>query len=392
MYLIVILIAIGALLVQVSALETLKSDHFSVEFVISPELEFFTGGEKIVVRYGIYPKVAAYRVLLGGDENNPRTYHFQTYLNDAVWNLVIYYYLGGTWDEQFYDKKAQIDAKYFKVGTEERGIAKITANLTAIIPLCNIRICDFVAIDARCEDCEANALPQVKVKVVNENVFKNDIKLLRVKMYELAEKLKAENLYEDRDFENVSQLINQAENLLLTKKYLESDKKIREANESLKTLTDLVNKKLALKIYSELNSKLLDMQRMLLNSSAMLEKLKGSENYTVLVLKQKECETKFKEFEEQLKSVNLTLLNVGKFSQAIERMKEIEKTLENLKLQIIGFSNTVEDEMKRKSSGFSLPIDSLLNPIHIAIAAVAIVVAVFVGFRFRKRRKWDELR
>ncbi|MEM0202391.1 MAG: hypothetical protein QXO16_02155 [Archaeoglobaceae archaeon] len=391
---IAILVALAILIAPALALETLSSKHFSVEYAVTPEEECFTGGEKISVEYKILPKYPEYRILLGGDapgEDRARDYTFSTELSDTSWKLVVNYYKGGTRDEGGIGKKASIKAWYFSVEGEERGIEKITANLTAIVPVCGVRLCNLTAIEATCKDCEKDALPEVKVCVANENVFKNDIKSLRARMSELEQKLKAENLYSEEDFKNVKSIIDSAESYLIARKFLDANAKLVEANNSLNQLADLTNKKIAESLYSDVDSKLSEIQKMLLNSSVLLEKLKAHSNYTQFLLEQKTLENEFSSLKDSMKSV-ASLMDKKEFTNAIETLKKIEANATSLNAKLANFTSLLNSEAEKlQTSWIQLPSLSLSH-IAIIVAVIVAIVASLLGLKFRRRRKWDELR
>ncbi len=388
MRMVLLFLSMAILIQQSLALETLRSDHFSVEYKISPEKDCYEIGERIQAELVIMPKSSAYRVLIGGEEGNPRTYYFSTDLSDASWRLIIDYYQGGVWDEAMSGKKASIDAKYFKIGEEERGIAKIVANLTAVIPYCGERLCNFSLIAPSCEECRADALPAKFIGVVNEEVFKSDIKSLRAKMFSIAEKLKSENLYNEEDFKNVSNLIDSAETLLIAKKFLEAEKKFSEANSTLLLLADLTNKKFAEKAYNETDALLKDLERLLLNASLLLDKLRNHQSYA-------EFKLKFSEFESKLGDLKLALRDAdglikgGKYSEAIEKLGKLKDDARSVSAK----TNELIEIMKLEAEKSWLPISLVLpiNPLYI-ILAIAAAVAAIALLKFRKRRKWDELR
>ncbi len=370
------------------ALETLNEKHFKVEYTTTPEKDCYTAGEKIYLNYIIYPKSSAYRILIGGEENNARTYYFQTDLNDAVWRLIVDYYQGGAWDEQMSGKKAQIDAKYFKLGTEEKGIDKITTNLTAIVPACSVRICEFVALAASCEDCESNALPNVTIKVANEEIFKNDIKTIRANLSELKEKLKSEGLYSEEDFKNVSNLVDSAESYLLSKEYIKADEKLRMALDELKKLLDLSNRKVVEKMYSDVDSEISEVQKLLMNSSVLLEKIKGSERYVDLALKQKEYEDTLNSLKNNLKDAK-NLIEKGEYTKAKSILGEVISNVKSLKNAVESLIDQINAETQK--SGFIPSIALPFNPLYI-LAALAVVFLVIALIKMRRRKRWDELR
>ncbi|MDI9646137.1 MAG: hypothetical protein QFX40_05525 [Archaeoglobales archaeon] len=371
------------------ALETLSEKHFKVEYTITPEEDCYTAGEKIYLNYVVYPKSSAYRILIGGEENNARTYYFQTDLNDAVWRLIVDYYQGGAWDEQMSGKKAQIDAKYFKTGTEEKGIDKITANLTATVPTCNVRLCEFVALAASCEDCESNALPNVTIKVANEVIFKNDIKIIRANLSELKETLKSEGLYSEEDFKNVSDLIDSAESYLLSKNYIKADEKLKMASDALKKLFDLSNKKVVEKMYIDVDSEVSKVQKLLMNSSVLLEKIKGSERYTDLALKQKEYEDALNSLKNNLKDAK-NLIENGDYTKARSILEEVTTDVKSLKDTVEGLIDQITAETQK--GGFIPSIALPFNPLYILASLAAVFLIIVVLIKIRRRKRWDELR
>jgi len=390
-------VAIAVLIVLTApalALEKLTSDHFTFEFKIDPEKDCYTMGERINAEMGIYPKKSDYRSLLGGDKDNPRTYYFQTDLSDAVWRLKVEYAGGGTWDEEMRGSKASIEAKYFEIDEDRKGISKIVANLTGIVPYCKARLCEFFVINPTCELCEADALQNKTIKVANEEGFKNDIKSLRAKLSELAEKLKVEGLYNEEDFKNVTELINSAEDFVFAKKFLDADRKLKDAEEAMSILSNLTNKKVVEKLYSETNSKLSELKETLLNSSVMLEKIKESDKYVDLALKQKDYESKLGELEAQLREAK-SLIDSAKYGNAKEKLETISKEAEELIKGVEDLRSIIIAEAEKSRGGifaFSLPsIDPILALSGIAVIATAIVAGVGLN-KYRKRRKWDELR
>lgn len=393
---IAILVALSILIVPALALETLSSKHFSVKYKVDPDLECFTGGEKIRINYEISPKYSEYRTLLGGDKTDrERIYTFSTELSDTSWRLVVNYYKGGSLGEEIVGKEASIEAKYFEIDEERKGIEKITANLTAITPVCSVRLCNFTAIKASCEDCEKDALPEVKIRVANEVAFKNDIKSLRAKLSELEQKLKAEDLYSEEDFRKVKDTISSAEEYLIVRKFLDANAKLIEADNLLNQLADLTNKKIAENLYSHVNSKLSEIQKTLLNSSVLLEKLKTHSNYTQLLFEQKNLENDFDGLKDSMKNVE-SLMGKKEFTNAIESLRKIEANVTKLKERTTNFTYLLNSELEKVQSSwipFSIPFSIELSHLAIAGATIAVaIVAVSLGLKFRKRRKWDELR
>ncbi|MEM3504660.1 MAG: protein kinase [Archaeoglobaceae archaeon] len=157
------ILAVLMLIFPALALEKLTSEHFDVFFQIDPKLDRYSPGQKLNIKMEILPKKSEYRTLLAGEEGNPRTYYFQTDLEQTSWRLAIDYYQGGVWDEERRGKNVSIEAKYFAIGGEEKGISKLTVDLTGTVPDCNLSLCEFVAISSTCEQCELNALPSLKI-------------------------------------------------------------------------------------------------------------------------------------------------------------------------------------------------------------------------------------
>jgi hypothetical protein len=367
------------------ALETLVSDHFSIEYSISPEKDCYEIGEKIQAELTIMPKKSVYRVLIGGEEGNARTYYFSTELSEASWRLKVQYYQAGRVIEAPTGSKVSINAGYLKIDSEEKGIAEIVANLTAVVPYCGERICNISLISPSCEECSPNALPAKFIKVVNVDIFKNDIKSLRARMLSTAEKLKAENLYSEDDFRNVSSMIDSAESLLIAKKYIEAENKLNQANSALTQLADLTNRKLAEKAYSEADSAVNDLQKLLLNASVLLDKLRNHQSYSEFRLKYSDLEGKLNDLKTALRDSDV-LIKAGRYSEAIEKLGKVKEDANSTSAK----ANELIGIMKLESEKGWLP--SLpVNPLYI-VAAVAAAVAAILLLRFRRRRRWDELR
>jgi hypothetical protein len=386
------IVLFGILAVPVLALEELNSNHFTVEYSIDPKSECYTAGERIYAKMEIHPKNLDYRVLIGGEKDNPRTYYFWTDLVDPVWSLTVGYYKAGDWSEDVRGRSASIDVKYFEVDEERKGISKVVGNLTGITPQCKSRLCEFVLTNASCELCTPDALPNVTIKVANEAIFKNDIKSLRVRLAELEEKLKQENLYSEEDFRNVTAQINSAEDLVIAGKFLDADKRLSEAEQSLNFLSNLTNRKLVENLYNETKAKLDGIKELLVNSSVQLEKIKESEKYVDLALKQKDYESRLGDLEAQIKEAR-NLIGEGKYENANEKLETIGADADKLLKDVEDLMALIKTELEKKTAPLiSLPSVDPYMLLLVISAAVIVVLGAFGVNRIRKRRKWDELR
>jgi hypothetical protein len=386
------IVLFGILAVPVLALEELNSNHFTVEYSIDPKSECYTAGERIYAKMEIHPKNLDYRVLIGGEKDNPRTYYFWTDLVDPVWTLTVGYYKAGPLSEDVRGRSASIDVKYFEVDEERKGISKVVANLTGITPQCKSRLCEFVLINASCELCMPYALPNVTIKVANEAIFKNDIKSLRVRLAELEEKLKQENLYSEEDFRNVTAQINSAEDLVIAGKFLDADKRLSEAEQSLNSLSNLTNRKLVENLYNETKAKLDGIKELLVNSSVQLEKIKESEKYVDLALKQKDYESRLGDLEAQIKEAR-NLIEEGKYENANKKLETIGADADKLLKDVEDLMALIKTELEKKTAPLiSLPSLDPYMLLLVISAAVIVVLGAFGVNRIRKRRKWDELR
>lgn len=386
MRIVLLLLSMAILIQQSLALETLNSDHFSVEYKISPEKDCYEIGERIQAELIIMPKKSAYRILIGGEEGNHRTYYFSTELNNPKWRLIIKYnHPNAIWDDEASGVKVSVDVKYFKI-EEKEGVEKLIANLSAVVPYCGERFCNLSLISPSCEECSADALPAKFIKVVNEEIFRNDIKSLRARMLSIAEKLKAENLYNEEDFRNVSSLIDSAETLLVAKKFIEAEKKFNEANSSLLLLADLSNKKVAEKAYSEAYSVIKDLERLLFNASVLLDKLRNHERYAEFKLKYSELESGLSNLKTVLNHSD-SLIKERRYSEAMEKLGKIKEDAK----AIFDKTNELIELMKPETEKSWFPVSLPLNPLYLIPIAAAAFAALAL-LKFRKRRKWDELR
>ncbi|MCS7120978.1 MAG: hypothetical protein NZ895_00010 [Archaeoglobaceae archaeon] len=381
-----------------AALENLTEKHVNVEWKVSEEKDCYYENERIFVYYEIKPRALEYRTLLGGDEIESRIYFFKTELANAFWKIGICYYKAPgcpSFEEEARGARAYIEVKMFKIDDERKGVQKIYANLTAFTPRCADRLCDFKAIEVSCNDCDARAFKTLTLKVVNETAFRKDLDSMKLKVNELIEKLKAENIYEEEYFLNVSKLINDTESLMKNKDFINADKILKKIDESLRNLTTLFDRKLAEKLYSEVSSKVEEARKLIINVSTSLEKLKTHEKYSEFYYKYKNFEDLFNSTKSKLGEVK-SLIDRERFSRAVEELRRLSVDSEKLKKDLKEFEEslknlTSKDLFSDLFSNFSSAVLSTLStPFIYPILAFAILITLFL--KRKRRRKWDELR
>ncbi len=390
-----IILAIALLLVQpVIALEHIGKDNFAEpEATITPEKSYYLPGEEIKVSYKITPKTEEDMEKIGGEENNPRMYTFETSLTDAKWTIMVNYYLG-SWSEEFTGSKVRVNVKFFYLDPERKGVRSIIVNLSGKLPEPEKRLENVVVLNVSVEDCDPGALEEVRVKVVNPDKFPADIADIRKRAEDLKKELEAANAsYDKKIFDEISSLIAAAESLVQERKYIEADEKISLAESKLEEVAGESDKLKAEALKEYLSETMKEIGVNISFVEVALKELTSSKNYTALLEKFAELKARYDKLDKSYDEAE-KLYEEEKYADAYEKFSEIKDDVENLAKDVSSLRKVVESESKSKPSNlaFNLPLPTFGFGIWIyaAIAAAALVV---VGIIVKRRRgKWDELR
>jgi hypothetical protein len=379
-----------ALIGSAGALETLYASNFSIEVKVSPEKDCFFAGDEVQITYTIYPKTSADKVKIGGEQGNPRGYYFKTSLLDARGTWKIQYSGAPYKSEDFGDQSFSVEVLYFSIPEQgKEGVDYISVNLTGKVPETNLRIKEIDAILATAEEAAKDALKPVTIRVVNKTAFLADLNSLKNKMSEVRNKLESEGVkYDEREFQNVEGLLSSAEKDLGAGNYLAADEKLRKLEEKILNLTNLADKLRAEEVYGKLSEIMSNISVKLEELQLLIQGLKGTENFTNFSSSYATLKSSAGDLRIKLQGIS-DYLEQEKFTKAYEECKKIEGSIYKLKDDIEKLYADVSASQKSES----FDVISALSPYSIYIfAALLGVLLLFAATRFRRRRKWDELR
>ncbi|MBO8179048.1 MAG: hypothetical protein H0Z19_00980 [Archaeoglobus sp.] len=378
------------------ALETLTKDNFDTpETEIKPGKDYYLPGDEVTVTYRITPNTDDDMELIGGERDNPRTYTFETSLESTKWIIAVNYYLGSKTEEFLNDDKVKIEVKYFYVNEQKKGVRSIEVNLSGTVPSVSERLESIDVVNVSVEEAEEDALPPLKIKVVNTQKFSEDIQKVREDADSLKSDLESAGVqYNQSDFDEIYSLLESAESLVSQGKYVEADEKISEAEEKLDEIASQANK---LKAETERDYVEDMLNKAYLNLSVVevaLNKVADSKNYTAYVETYAELKSQYDSLKSQFDDAN-QMIEDKKYSDAYEKLKELKPQVEDLLSNIDKLKTKIENE-KSEEGGFSLPslnIELPISPLYIIAGIIVGVVVVVAAIKFRGgRRKWDELR
>ncbi|MEM1578058.1 MAG: hypothetical protein QXN34_02205 [Archaeoglobaceae archaeon] len=370
-----------------TALETLTKNNYSLETKITPEKEYYFAGELISVEYKIYPKTSDDKVKIGGDKGNPRSYYFRTPLLEPKWILDIKYAsVAGPSSVDFRETSIVYEVKYL----DENGLDYLKLNVTGKLPDTVLRIKNLDVIVAAVEEAAVDALKPITIKLVNKTAFSIEIEFMRKSLTEAKNKLEAEGVkYDEREFKDAENLLKTVEQAFNDGDYSLADEKIETLKSKIENLTSLADKLRAEDIYNRLSNEMSNLSVKLEEVQLLIQNLRGSENYENLSTAYATLKARGDEYKLKLVTIK-EYLNQEKFTKAYEEAKKIEDGIYRLKTDLEDLYNKSKVSPKPTPSydffaelKFYAPYLAVVGVLSVAIVAIA---------RFRKRRKWDELR
>ncbi|MDI9643157.1 MAG: hypothetical protein QFX37_06515 [Archaeoglobales archaeon] len=375
------------------ALETLTPANFSIDIKISPEKDHFFAGDTIQVNYIISPKTSSEKLKIGGEQGNPRSYYFRTTLLNPSWTLEIKYAGVSGVKQDFEDPSITIEVKYYSISEEGReGVDYISANLTGKVPDTALRLSEISILIARAEEATSDALKDVKIKVVNKTAFNIALNSLKQKLSEIRSKLDAEGVkYDEKDFQNVENLLSSGEKDFNAGDYGSADEKLKNAEDVLSKLTSLADKLRAEEIYKKLSDIASNATLKLNELEILIQALRGTENFKNLSSRYASLKATNEDLKTSLRSIK-DYIDQEKFTKAYEEIKKIESAVYKLKDDVENLANEVSST--KENGGFDI-ISTLRAYSGYLIAVFLIILLAFtINFiiRFKKRRKWDELK
>lgn len=379
-----------ALISSAMALETLDASRFSVEIKISPEKDYYLTGDEIQISYAIYPKSSSDKLKIGGDPGNPRTYLFKTPLLNPRGNWELKYSGVSALKQDFGESYISIEVKYYSIAEEGReGVDYILVNLTGKVPEFSLRIKELDALLVTVEEAKSDALKPVRIKVVNKTAFLAEINSLKNKLSETRKNLDREGIkYDEKEFQNAENVLNSAEKELYAGNYGSADEKLKNVEEKILNLTSLADKLRAEEIYGKLSEIMSNITVKLEELQFLIQALRGTENFTNLSSNYASLKSSAEELKRKIQSIK-DYLEQEKFTKAYEDGKKLENSVYKLKEDVEKLYS--EASAPQNSGGFDFVSALKSYSIYIVVVFLSILL-VFALTRFRKRKKWDELR
>ncbi len=408
---VMILLLIGVAL----AAEQISSDNFS-EPIIEPKLkDFYLPGETLSFNLTIQPKTDDDAKKIDG-----RYYEFSTSLESAEITVKVVY--GGTGAIRYFTGKDYVKAD---VKDWEDGVVEIKVEVSGRVPNVEGRLSEIYALYVDIQDAEENAVPPVKIKVVNVQAFESYISELKSKLSSLkdkADELEAKGVYvvlAKEKLKTAEDSLKDGENYFSSKEYIlaneslsKAESYIVEAEKSLRK-AELEYKK------SKLEEELGDLLYLMDEADVIVTKLK-SEGISTL-----NYEIKLEDFKRTYAELNQKLATAGDyidkelFDDAEKLLNEVEKTLDEKIDEINGMIAEMQGLIKetptptqtptpeKKESAFK-PITDAVNKLSeflsenrdrillysgIAVAVVVVAFASYKGLKgYMRRRRFDELK
>jgi len=397
---IALILVMFILIAPALALETLTEDNFGTpEIKINPEKDYYMLGDKVTAEYVILPKSEDDMKLIGGEDyKTPRTYTFETDLENPYWTVTIRYNYGSAAkSEDYTGNKVKVDVHGLVIEGELKGVRYIEVNITGKIPAISSRLEEIDLVNISIEEAEEGALPPLKIKVVNTQKFSEDIQKVRADADSLKSELEAAGVqYNQSDFDEIHSLLDSAESLVSQGEYDYADQEITEAEEKLDEIASMADK---LKAEAERDYVEDMLKKAYLNLSidveTALSKITDSKNYTTYWQTYLELKSQYDDLMEQF--IDATqMIEDKKYSDAYEKLKDLRPQVESLLNSIDELKTKIENE--KSGGGFSLPslkLELPISPLYIAagvVVAVVVVVVVAATKLRGGRRKWDELR
>ncbi|MCD6493679.1 MAG: hypothetical protein J7K36_07790, partial [Archaeoglobaceae archaeon] len=169
---VVLFIALLLLITPCHAATHLTANDFADPHpVIHPKKDYYNEGDEISLNYTIAPKIEDYAVKLDG-----RYYDLHTSLVNPKFEVVVAYKKGGV---------LYLNEKHIEVDEWENGLHHIKVKLKGEIPAIESRLDEIPILWINVSDASNDALPSVKVKVINPKLFLESINSLKSKLKDL---------------------------------------------------------------------------------------------------------------------------------------------------------------------------------------------------------------
>ncbi len=403
---VIALIALMLLVGIANAFETLTKDNFA-EPIIEPKLKnYYTPGEKISFNFTIQPKTENDAKLIGGTITNARLYEFNTSLDSPSIKVTVEYSSGASYINQ-------VKKNYIAVGVygPEGGVSEIVVEVKGTVPQISSRIAEITALYVKIQDAE-NAIEPVKIRVVNPNAFSSYISSLENKYSELSNKAneleKKGVLVSDLKIKlnDAKKKIDEGKDLFNSKDYVNADKTLTEAGSLLSDAETLVKEKEVSLLIDNANDMLNKMFTKMSELEVLINDLKSKGASTL------EYEVKLNEYKQYYTELKSEIINAKDYlnnklyedakSKAQDVINKAGLYLKGINSLITKISASVTTPKAQNFNlGFVEKATKWINEnkggiITYGATLIGLLIVIFAVYkgvkRYRRRRKWDELK
>lgn len=206
----------------------------------------------------------------------------------------------------------------------------------------------------------------------------------------MQKKLEEEKVkYDEREFTDAENLLKTIEQAFNNGNYSLADEKIETLRKKIENLTILSDKLIAEDIYNRLSNEISNLSVTLEQVQLLIQSLVGSESYENLSATYATLKARSDEYKVKLVTIR-EYLTQERFTKAYDEAKRIEDGVYKLKTDLEDFYNKIK-VYKKPVGTYDFFAELKFYAPYIALAGVLSVAIVAIA-RFRKRKKWDELR
>lgn len=387
------------------------SDFADPHPVVEPKKDYYKEGDEVNLNYTIAPKTDADATDVDG-----RYYDLHTSLNYPTFTVVIAYRNGGILYPSIkpWEKDVSIE-----VGDWEDGLDNVKIELSGKIPAPKTRLEEISILWINVSDADDNVLPPVKVKVIDFNKFTDDINSLKTRLKELEDRSKsldemgADVVDADKILKTASEDLDDAESYYKNAEYLKADEKLKDVDDGLKNAEKELNKAEAEYLYESAQEDLNEVQLLIVQFEYLIQQAK-SENIIVTLYEFNLTKAK-SDYNIQLDRLEKVdgYIEEEDYDKAKERANDVINATADIKTDLENNIAKIKDLIAAQTViptpsptqsptqpplGFDFSfitqnINFILKVVAVVVLAVIVVFGTYKGIgRYRRRRKWDELK
>ncbi|RLI79307.1 hypothetical protein DRP05_04385 [Archaeoglobales archaeon] len=385
------------------------SDFADPHPVVEPKKDYYREGDEISLNYTIAPKTDADATDVDG-----RYYDLHTSLNYPTFTVVIAYRNGGILYPSIkpWEKDVSIE-----VGDWEDGLDNIKVELSGKIPAPQTRLEEVSILWINVSDADYDVLPPVKVKVIDFNKFTDDINSLKSRLKELEDRSKnldemgADVVDADKILKSASEDLDDAESYYKDANYLKADEKLKDVEEELNDAEKELNKAEAEYLYDTAQEKLNEVQLLIVQFEYLLQQAK-SENIIVTLYEFNLTKAK-SDYNIQLDRVEKVndYIEEEEYDKAKEKANDVinatadiktylEDNIAKIKELVAAQTTTPTPSPSPSPTQFPFDFSFITKNVYLILKVVAAIVLIAIAAfgvykgigRYRRRRKWDELK